>query len=309
MAKNLLVTHIDLDGISPIILLNLTGIDFEYKTIEISEVLDTFNELIENGLENYENVYITDLTIPDEIYKKFNEKNLTNIKVFDHHETHLYANQYNYATVKVTIDNIPTCGTELFYLYLKDIYSELNTKSVSEYVKYVRELDTFLFTSDLPKDLDLLKDTYGNLNFIKSITKRLKRNSETFNFTAFEKRFTKIKKEELTRYLQKKDKKMLRAHIDGKYCGISFAETNKSELGNYLSVKYPELDLIILIDASSRISYRTAREDIRVNDFASTYGGGGHVKASGSDFNDDNRKKIIEEYYKDVKWEETTQSE
>ena len=50
MKKTLLITHTDLDGVSPIILLNLTGIDFEYKNIEISEVNDTFNEIFESNL-------------------------------------------------------------------------------------------------------------------------------------------------------------------------------------------------------------------------------------------------------------------
>ena len=44
MKKDLLITHTDLDGISPIILLNLTNRIFEYKNIEIHEVNDTFNE-------------------------------------------------------------------------------------------------------------------------------------------------------------------------------------------------------------------------------------------------------------------------
>mgnify|MGYP003470952203 CR=1 FL=1 len=47
MAKNLLVTHIDLDGISPIILLNLTGIDFEYKTKNIDEVINKITSYID----------------------------------------------------------------------------------------------------------------------------------------------------------------------------------------------------------------------------------------------------------------------
>ena len=71
-------------------------------------------------------------------------------------------------------------------------------------------------------------------------------------------------------HMQKKENKMFRYNIDGKTCGVVFSENNKSELGNYLSNKYPELDLIILIDASSRISYRSSRDDVAVNEFASS---------------------------------------
>lgn len=298
--KDLLITHTDLDGISPIILLNLAGRTFDYKSIEISEVEETFNELFQTDLSIYENIYITDLTLPQSVYDYINENNIK-IKVFDHHETHLYANEYDYTTIKINLNGQLTCGTELFYLYLKDIYKELDAPLIKDYVNLVREIDTYQLTSDKPKHLVLLCDTYGKADFIKSLTKRLKKDRTTFEFTAFEKRFIKIKADELLRYMQKMEKKMLTCQIDNRKCGVVFAESNKSELGNYLSNKYPELDLIILIDASSRISYRTSKDDIKVNEFASTYGGGGHQKASGSAFTDKERLQILSNYFKDVK--------
>lgn len=298
--KTLLITHTDLDGISPVILLNLAGVKFDYKSVEISDLLDTWNKLIEEDeLKKYELIYICDLTVPQEIYDYISENKL-NVKVFDHHETHLYANVYDYVDIKVDYRNRQTCATELFYIYLKSIYNDLDKESIKEYVDYVRELDTYKFTSDIPKEIDALKSTYGNKEFIKTITRRLKKN-DTFKFTSFEKRFTKVKKQELQRYLEKKEKHMFTYNIDKHDVGICFAESNKSELGNYLALKHPELEFIILIDASSRISYRASRNDVNVAEFASIYGGGGHKLASGSSFTDNDRKKIIESYYKDAK--------
>lgn len=298
--KDLLITHTDLDGISPIILLNIVGRKVDYKTIEISEITETFDELFKTDLSQYENIYVTDLTLPQSIYDYINEHKIK-VKVFDHHETHLYANEYDYVNVKVNLNNRQTCGTELFHQYLKSIYKELDTPIINDYVDLVREIDTYNLTSDKPKQLVLICDTYGKTDFIKSITKRLKKDKSTFEFTTFEKRFLKLKEQELIRYMQKMEKKMVTYLIDNKKCGVVFAETNKSELGNYLSNKYPELDLIILIDASSRISYRTCKDDIKVNDFAATYGGGGHQKASGSSFSDKERHEIVTRYFKDVK--------
>ena len=300
MKKNLLITHTDLDGVSPIILMNLTGQPFEYKNIEIHEVQDTFNELWENDPKQYETIYVCDLTLTQEVYDYINENKL-NVLVFDHHETHMFASNYPYTTIEVTHNGRQTCGTELFYLYLKEKYKTLNKPIVADYVEQVRQLDTFTFESDLPRHIETIRETIGKLDFIKSFTKRLKKDKEHIELTAFEKRFVKLKAEELLRYMQKKETKMFRYNIEGRTCGVVFSENNKSELGNYLSNKYPELDLIILIDASSRISYRTAREDIAVNDFASIYSGGGHRKASGSSFDDEMRKKVIELYYKDAK--------
>lgn len=297
--KDLLITHVDLDGISPIILMNLTKRKFDYKTIEINEVEETFNELFKTDLSIYENIYITDLTLPQFVYDYFNESK-NNVLIFDHHETHLYASIYEYTTIKIMENNRQTCGTEIFYNYLKEKYPSLKTPIIEDYVEQVRQLDTFTFTSDLPRHIDSLRETYGKVDFIKSITKRLKKDKKQFELTSFEKRLVKLKNDELLRYMQNKAQKMKVYDINNKKCGVVFAESNKSELGNYLSLNNPELDLIILIDASSRISYRTSHDNVSVSEFASIYGGGGHQKASGSKFDDEDRDNIIKEYFKEA---------
>lgn len=298
--KTLLITHTDLDGISPIILLNLINTNLEFKSIDINDVTDTFNELFETDLSIYDKIYVTDLTLTEDIYNKIKEKKL-NILVFDHHETHLFAKDYQNVTIKIELNKRPTCGTELFYEYLKNEYPELNKPIIKHYVEQVRQLDTFTFESELPRHIEMIRETIGRTDFIKSITKRLKNDKNEVELTTFEKRFVKLKAEELQRYIQKKDQKMLRFEIKNKKCGVVFSENNKSEVGNYLANKYPELDLIILIDASSRISYRTCKDDIHVDEFAGYFGGGGHQKASGSSFDDAIRTKIIEMYFKDIK--------
>lgn len=298
--KDLLITHLDLDGISPIILMNLINANFEYRSIEIAELDEVFDEL-KATFPNYRHVYFTDLTLKPEMYDYIIENELTNVLVFDHHATHLFANDYDFVNVVIDYDGIQTCGTEIFYKYLLKDHKELDKPNIKEYVDQVRELDTFTFTSDLPRDIESIRSTIGRENFIKSITKRLKKDKEHFELTSFEKRFVKLKKEELQRYMQKKEKTMLTCMIDGHKVGVSFAETNKSELGNYLANNHPDLEFIILIDASSRISYRASRDDADVAKFAEIYEGGGHKKASGSKFEDDQRIAILNNYFKEVK--------
>lgn len=299
--KNLLITHNDLDGISPIILLNLANVEFEYKSIEINEVEETFNALFAFDLTIYENIYITDLTIPESIYETLSTMN--NVRVFDHHETHLYATKYPFATIKVSEFGHLTCGTELFYNYLKSIYKNIDTPLIKEYVDLVRQIDTWDFTNVvLAKQLGELIFTYGKKDFIKIFTKRLKKDKDHLELTAFEKRYLKIKKAEETNFIEFKNKQIVKYLIKGYKCGVVFASNcNKSELGNVLAANHPELDLIIIIDTSKSLSYRTTRDDIRVNDFAALFGGGGHQKASGSNFDDDMREWIVKEYFKDVK--------
>ena len=299
--KDLIITHTDLDGVSPIILYSLTGNKFDYYNIEIADIMDTFKELFATNIKEYRNIYITDLSLPEEAYEMINQNELKNVKVFDHHKTHLFANKYDYVNVIIDYDGVQTCGTEIFYKYLVNEYKELDKPIVKDYVRMVRELDTYNFTSDMPKQLDSLRDTYGKLDFMKTVTRRLKSNKETFEFTSFEKRLVKIQSAEIQRYMIKKEKKMFRLEINKLKCGVVFAETNKSELGNYLSNKYPELDLIVLIDASARVSYRTSRDDVDVSEFAALFGGGGHKRASGSQITEDNQLEFIKTYFKNVK--------
>ena len=56
--KDLLISHVDLDGVSPNVLMNLTGRKFDYKNIEIMDVDKTLDELYKNNLYKYENNYI-----------------------------------------------------------------------------------------------------------------------------------------------------------------------------------------------------------------------------------------------------------
>ncbi len=300
MKKDLLISHVDLDGISPNILMNLTGRKYDAYNIDIKDIDETFDTIFKDeSYEKYEHIYICDLTLTKHAISLIDK--LDNIKLFDHHESGLFVNEYKFATVKIDINGIQTCGTELFYLYLKDIYKNLNTKSISEYVRLVRELDTYNFTDDTAKYLDSLRSAYGKDKFIKLMTSRLKRNSDVFKFSSFENRLIKIKEDEKERYLEVKDKQMKKYEIDTHKVGIVYAERHKSELGNYLSNKYPELDFIIIIDVSSGISYRTSRDDQDVSVFAQTHSGGGHKKASGSPITDEMRDYFTKYYFNNAK--------
>ena len=184
--KDLLISHLDLDGVSPNVILSLTGRKFDYRNIEIMDVDKTFDELFNKDIKKYENIYICDLTLTEHAYDLINNSGLNNVHVFDHHASHEFAASYPYTDIRVTINGKKTCGTELFYLYLKKIYKDLNRNNIKEYVDLVTQLDTYVFKDEeKAQNLNSLHDMFGHKDFITIMSKRLKKDKEHFEFTPF----------------------------------------------------------------------------------------------------------------------------
>ena len=154
--RNCLITHIaDPDGAFPIILSKLVFDNTDFYSCEKSEVDEILNKVIN---ENYDNIYIVDLNMSYEMANKINENNeLKNkIKVFDHHKSEEYLNNFDFINVVVENDGRKECGTTLYYEYLKSITENqiLNKESLTTMVELVRQNDTFDFTLEL-KDLSV----------------------------------------------------------------------------------------------------------------------------------------------------------
>ena len=68
--KLLIISHIgDNDGVTPIILANLTFKNFDKKLIEVKEV----DETVKENIEKYNRIYILDLNVSDEMAEIINQ--------------------------------------------------------------------------------------------------------------------------------------------------------------------------------------------------------------------------------------------
>jgi oligoribonuclease NrnB/cAMP/cGMP phosphodiesterase (DHH superfamily) len=87
-------------------------------------------------------------------------------------------------------------------------------------------------------------------------------------------------------YIQLKNKQMFRMPYGKHTVGVVFSEQYTSELGNVLSEMNEGLKFIVLIDmGGKKVSLRTIHDDIDLGkDVAKLFGGGGHAKASGFQF-------------------------
>ena len=299
--KDLIISHIkDIDGVSPLILLNVLGINYDYKLLDVYEVEAYLDELLKTDLSIYNNIYITDLTVPEASYKLINESNYKNkFKVFDHHKTHLYASNLDFVTI-----DINECGTTLFYNYLKTIGLK-ETKTIKEYVSSVKNLDLWLFEQnkdEVAPKLGNLFDFYGVLRYITEFTKHLKED-KCFKFNEFEEKILEILNDEEKRYIDKRELRMTVCKYGDYNVGIVFAEKYRSEIGNELLNRNKNLDFIVIINLNGGISLRSREVDVSV--IASKFNGGGHKLAAGIGISDEIKKDIISLIFKgEIKYED-----
>lgn len=310
-----LFTHTDLDGVGCGILALLTlG---RYTKIDISYCdYDNINSEIQNYLKNeHDNttpIFITDISVNEETAELLDKSG--NVRLLDHHPTALWLNKYNWCSVVVEYENeqigtIKTSGTEMFchwlmeYDCLKGYDYVKDTRTLERFAELVRDYDTWRWTDlgddgVICKQINNLLYLYGRDEFIRWCISEIQ--DRIFpELSPIDKAVLKIRQGEIDRYIEEKDKTMFIKPVCNKTCGVVFADRYFSELGNQLCKMHPEIDFIAMIDISDcSVSYRTIKEDIDLGkDIASIFGGGGHLKAAGSRFDQNVKADIVKNVF------------
>ena len=301
----LLLSHVaDLDGVTPVILSNLIGLDFEYELFDLNELNEFIdNKLDSNYFDKYDDIIITDLSVSKSVADKivgsiYKDK----FRLFDHHESAIYLNDYDFAYVCESINGYKECGTTLYYNYLIKNYDSdiLKKESVVTFVELVRECDTWQFTDLKNEALDLnsLHAFFGNDALIDNYTEFLKSNN-SFYYTKMENTILKslnLKKQE---YIESMKDKVIIKKINNYNIGFVFAELYRSELGHYICEQYMDkIDFVCIINLNYHISFRGIK-DMEINKFAEIYGGGGHPKACAMPLPSGLKEVIIEYIFGD----------
>lgn len=307
--KYKLFTHTDLDGIGCAILAYLAfgqeNVDVEY--CNYNDVNEKVADYICNlGWEEYDQTYITDISITEDLAIIINETNeYYKVRLFDHHKTAEYLNQFDWCQVLDTIPlsgGIKTSGTELFYTYLKsqntflDEFDSTVQQNVERFVKIVRDYDTWRWKElgekgIVCKQVNDLFYIYGRDKFIDwALNHFYNKCSPLHKFPYFsetDRLLLDNKQRDVDRYVEEKNKSLISLRDENHHWfGVVFADRYISELGNRLCEKNLGLDYIAIVNISTgQVSYRTISDDINLGtEVAHAYGGGGHPKAAGSTF-------------------------
>lgn len=289
--KVLVISHEDdIDGLGGVILGYLAFKDIDYMLIHVNEQTEIV-DFVKNS--NYEKVFITDLGLEDKIADEINELGM-NILHFDHHETNVYASKYAFSTVEIQRNGISTCGTELFYLYLKENNLLKDNALIKRFVEDTRAYDTWDWVKNNnveANDLNKLFGIVGIDTYISKMVDKLRNNNKDI-FDETDKYLIELKTQEENELIELSDKSLIIREKDGLKFGIVFGNKFLSIIGNTLCNRHPELDYMLLIDPlEMKASLRSVRID--VSKVAESYGGGGHKYAAGFGLNEEKFKSLL----------------
>ena len=280
MANYKLYTHNDLDGVGCAVLAKLmwgNNVNIEYcnNPNEVTERLNKVNQ------KKYDTIFITDCSFD---YSKV-KLDFSRLKLFDHHHTAEYlVGKIPYAVVKEKIDGKATCGTELFYNYLK--HKGLD-KSADYFVEQVRLYDTWDWaksSSQIPKYLSMLVYMFSITRFVDVYTERLAKEdlNELTIFNQYERDVLSYEIKRQEKELKKQLKQVQIVDTTQYKLGVIVGDYNMSILGNAICDTY-NVDIAIGVNIMrGSINVRTNREEIDLGDIMkSWFKGGGHQKSAG----------------------------
>ena len=252
--------------------------------------------IISKDYYNYDEIFVTDISVNEEVAELL-DKCEKDVILLDHHKTAEWLNKYDWAKVEENDEYLgrKTSGTLMLYRYLDTNKFNVLKSQIRDFVYMVNDYDTWHWNQvgDLkPKQLNDLYYIYKEDNFInKILTFFISENKNIF--TSTDDLLLNIKQSDIDLYIEKKNKSIIRYNINGYNVGVVFCENYISEVGNTLCKLNQDIDLMALINMDGTVSYRTIK-DVDVSTIAKKYGGGGHIKASGSQFDESIKENILD---------------
>jgi uncharacterized protein len=296
-----LFTHTDLDGIGCEIVGRIAFDDIDVTHCDYHNVNDIIGEFVRTGgYYDYGKVYITDISVNEEVAELINNQCPQYFKLIDHHATAEWLNKYDWAEVAPVAYGQKQSGTNLFFEHL-DFNPKLRFyDALTIFVEKVRRYDTWdwkeIYNDIEAGELNQLLYLVGRESFANSMVNKFI-NGDIFSYSdgSWHQMFSKsdrvvidIDNAKKEYYINKKDKQMRIINFRGNKVGVVFAEQYVSDLGNELSNRHKDLKYIAIIDIGNmKVSLRTIHDDINLGkDVAKLFGGGGHPKASGFQLTD-----------------------
>ena len=325
------ISHNDLDGYGCTILSNFLKqcsppgyIELSQENINPGNLEQVIKDTIAH-IDDYDRIMVTDLAINKIILDLItNSPESEKFRVFDHHKIREDMGELP-KNFLITQDSPkypdkPTCGTELYYCYLKNdpIYAMIEAAipsganhNISHFVNVVRIYDTYEFWKERHSEeakhdiamsdaerLNTLFHVLDRTTFEDYIYAYFRGEIEWMHLTVSTEKFPWVgdrinyEMDRNARYVEAAMKRVLitpfvfKVFRDGQLydfnykCGVVFAERNGPMIGNSVCENNPNLDFCAVV-SNNQVSFYTVKPDVDVSVIARALGGGGHKDASG----------------------------
>ena len=228
---------------------------------------DHLDAIIENGLTDFSSVIITDIAPSEaQLERIAGEKELL---LIDHHKS-----SEDLAKHPFVVHSIEKCATLLTYEKLSSMGHDI--AAYEDFARCVNDFDLWLLKRPDSLQMNMLLTLYGLDRFEKRFL------AEPYKgFKPEETLLIELEQERRHSYMQNAFKNIRRfTDPDGQKFAVVFAETNTSELGNYIIVN-SDVDYALIINAQRGSASLRSRKEVDISQIAVRNGGGGHKNAAG----------------------------
>jgi oligoribonuclease NrnB/cAMP/cGMP phosphodiesterase (DHH superfamily) len=214
---------------------------------------------------------------------------MTGVRVLliDHHTTSAYLRDFDWANVNPEIDGVKTSGTsEMYRLLVEDTlcFDATEKAGMTAFAEQIRLYDTWDWDRlglTLPRYLHELLMIIGRKEWVERFM-----NNIDPSLTEAELYLVETELKRINRFIKHKSKNMFKTEFEEYVMGVIYADQHHSILGNTICRENPDIDLCVIVNINDgKVSFRSVKDDVNTGEIAQTYfGGGGHPKASGWEF-------------------------
>ncbi len=322
-SRVLLLTHTDMDGAGPAILLRsiFEHVDvFHCSNGEMSKMIRNMATDPET-VKKYDFMIITDISCSEEDAEIINRFKTVDLVLLDHHPTATGLNRFPWAYIQPMLKegsfrdailygtdrkSVHSSGTSLMYDYLEycGLADQIPNRELAKYLVFlIAGYDTWdwndVFKKDMRfRDLQTVFAQYGISEFEDAFTKKLSDpgikdlfdDTDMLLLRIAEKKKKYFLEEVVAHRISTGNVKLGEKYYSFTYCSVS---ENMADVFEYMRANY-DVDLHI-VDYGTGISIRTNRSDINVGEIAKRAGGGGHPGAGGVKVPFEKRQALLED--------------
>lgn len=291
-----------------VILLKLAASNVDYVLCNSSNINNKFREYYINGrLYQYTKIFVTDLHLNTDTLNIIdnNLKLRHKVLVFDHNQSALKYNSYDFVNIIPNDENEETCATCIFYNYLTSNNMLKSTPIIDTFCELVRRHDVGIwknYNDPRPRELSLLLEGLDRERYIHLLYSKLK-HSKSFNFNKMEQCIITSQKKKIAQKVEQYVENIMYKKINGYSAGIVFiAYEYRNEVAQYLRDHKERycLDFVVMIAMENKsISFRNINPNVNLQPIAESIGGRSHFGAAGADISDKDIPRVLNAIFPD----------